>query len=63
VRLPAQNFLATYWIAILIGLIGLSRVMLGVHYVADVAGGFLLGGFWLLVAFAIAEWTRPEPVS
>ena len=52
-----------YWIAILVGLIGLSRIMLGVHYVTDVAGGFLVGGFWLLVAFAIAEWTRPEPVS
>ena len=36
---------------VLILLIGFSRIFLGVHYVTDVIGGFLVGGFWLLVGF------------
>ncbi len=33
--------------AIFIVLIGFSRIALNYHYVSDVLGGFLLGGFWL----------------
>ncbi|NWJ45313.1 MAG: phosphatase PAP2 family protein [Chloroflexi bacterium] len=33
---------------ILIFMIGLSRIYLGVHYLTDVIGGYLSGGFWLL---------------
>lgn len=32
---------------ILIGAIGLSRIFLGVHWMSDVVGGFLLGASWL----------------
>ncbi len=35
--------------------IGISRVLLGVHTVADVVGGFLLGGAILLLSFAWLE--------
>ncbi|MGZ4163858.1 MAG: phosphatase PAP2 family protein [Tumebacillaceae bacterium] len=28
-------------------MIGISRIYLGVHYVSDVVGGFLVSGFWL----------------
>ncbi|MDD3576689.1 MAG: phosphatase PAP2 family protein, partial [Halothiobacillus sp.] len=38
--------------------IGLSRIVLGVHFPSDVLGGYLLGGLWLLVAIVWAEWTR-----
>lgn len=40
--------------ALLIAAIGASRVLLGVHYASDVAAGFLVGAFWLLVAIATA---------
>jgi membrane-associated phospholipid phosphatase len=33
--------------ALIVVLIGLSRVYLGAHYVSDVVGGFAAGGAWL----------------
>ncbi len=50
-----QRFEMIYWTAVLIGLIGFSRMLLGLHYASDVAAGFLVGGFWLLLGFALAE--------
>ncbi|MFD3002242.1 phosphatase PAP2 family protein [Pontibacter toksunensis] len=41
--------------AILILVIGFSRIYLGVHYVSDVLAGFLLGGLWLLVGISVVE--------
>lgn len=59
-RLRARFELA-FWVSILILLIGFSRIFLSLHYMSDVLGGFLVGGFWLLVGFAIAERARSEP--
>lgn len=56
-----ERFEVVYWAAVLIGLIGFSRIFLGVHYLTDVLGGFLVGGFWLLIGFGIAEAKRPRP--
>lgn len=44
--------------------IGTSRLYLGVHYMSDVWGGYLLGLLWLIVGISIAEtaafrWPRP----
>lgn len=50
-----QRFEMIYWTAVLISLIGFSRMLLGLHYASDVAAGFLVGGFWLLLGFALAE--------
>ena len=45
-------------IVALVALIGISRILLGVHYVSDVLGGWALGITWLgLTAFAF-ELTR-----
>ena len=45
-------------ITILIALIGLSRILLGVHYVSDVVGAWAIGILWLgITAFAF-ELTR-----
>lgn len=45
-----------YCISILmILLIGFSRIYLNIHWLSDVLGGFLLGGFILLIGIAIKE--------
>ena len=45
--------------AALVGLIGITRILLGVHFPSDVLGGWLLGAFWVLVtAIAFRSWHR-----
>jgi membrane-associated phospholipid phosphatase len=55
---PRERFEVVFWTAVLIALIGCSRVFLGVHFLSDVVSGFLVGGFWLLVGIVLAEWLR-----
>ncbi len=55
-----QRFEVVFWNLVLIGLIGFSRVYLSVHYASDVAMGFLVGLFWLLVAFTLTEYHRAD---
>ncbi len=46
-------FFATLFLVLLIGL---SRIVLGVHYLSDVLSGYLVGTLWLIVAIGITEW-------
>jgi undecaprenyl-diphosphatase len=41
--------------AALIALIGFSRIFLSLHHASDVLGGWLVGGFWLLMATVLSE--------
>lgn len=63
-RLPAPRgrFEVVFWSVIIIGLICFSRIFLSVHYLSDVVAGVLVGVFWLLVGFTMAELgRRPSP--
>ena len=56
----------TVAIVTLIALIGVSRILLGVHYVSDVLGGWALGITWLgLTAFAfeLSRHASGQPVT
>ena len=46
--------------AVLVVSIGLSRLALGVHYISDVLGGWVLGAAWLLLEVALFEVWRSE---
>ena len=56
-----KRFEVAFWVILLVLAIGFSRVFLSLHYTTDVAAGFLVGAFWLLVGFAVSEWTRNRP--
>jgi len=47
---------AAYLVAIV--LVATSRVVLGVHYVSDVVGGFVLGCAWLIACVALLHTNR-----
>ena len=42
--------------SLLILAIGFSRLYLGVHFLSDVLGGYLLGILWLIVGICLVEW-------
>ena len=43
-----------------IAFIGFSRVYLGVHYLSDVWGGYLIGALWLLLGITLSELLSPR---
>jgi undecaprenyl-diphosphatase len=58
--------LFTAGIVALVALIGISRILLGVHYISDVLGGWALGITWLGVtafAFELTRQAAGQPVT
>jgi undecaprenyl-diphosphatase len=56
---PARRRIAVASWATLVVLVGLTRIALGVHYISDVLGGWLLGLAWLgVTAHAFRLWQR-----
>lgn len=47
---------ALFFSALLIGLIGFSRLYLRVHFLSDVMGGYLLGAIWLTIGIGINQY-------
>jgi membrane protein DedA with SNARE-associated domain/membrane-associated phospholipid phosphatase len=48
----------------LVAAIGFSRLYLGVHFLSDVLGGYLLGLLWLIIGMCMVEWNvRKERIS
>jgi membrane-associated phospholipid phosphatase len=58
--LPKRGRSAAWFVAITaVVAVGFSRIALGVHFVSDVVGGWVLGGAWMLVCTAaFAIWRR-----
>ena len=53
----ASRVVAVVFGVLVVLTIGLSRVALGVHYVSDVVGGYVLGLAWLVAMTALfAAW-------
>lgn len=44
--------------AVIILAVGVSRLVLGVHYFTDVVGGFAVAGVWLALSIAVMETER-----
>jgi membrane-associated phospholipid phosphatase len=38
--------------------VGFSRIYLGVHFLSDVLGGYLLGICWVIAGIVLTEWQR-----
>ncbi|MDO1448100.1 phosphatase PAP2 family protein [Rhodocytophaga aerolata] len=41
---------------LLVLLVGFSRIYLGVHFLSDVLGGYLLGATWMIMGITVIEW-------
>ena len=47
------------WLAVLAVLVvGVTRIVLGAHYVSDVLAGWMLGLAWMSIVFAVATWAQ-----
>lgn len=57
-RRSLQRTLAMVFLAVMIALVGFSRMYLGEHWASDVIGGYLLGSLALLLTIQVYRWGR-----
>ena len=57
---PGRRLFIAGFAALLVLLIGCSRVYLGVHWPSDVLAGWCFGGVWALVVFAADRWLKAQ---
>ena len=58
---PLWKWLITALLLLLTLSIGMSRIVLNVHFTTDVIGGFSLGIMWMILAYAISnKWLMHE---
>jgi undecaprenyl-diphosphatase len=53
---PRLSIWTIFVALLLVGLIGFSRLYLGINYFSDVLGGYLIGGICLLAGIGLFEW-------
>ncbi len=58
VRSPRARVGTVWAAAALTALVGISRLILSVHFVSDVIGGWIAGGLWLITAISVTEVLR-----
>ena len=63
VHRPAGRAAVTAAAALVILAIGLSRLVLGVHYFTDVVGGYAAGAVWIALSLAAVEAARARFVA
>lgn len=62
---PARKPFIVATAVLVIGIIGFSRLYLGLHFPSDVIAGYILGGLWLLIGIESVRKIRNsyEPMS
>jgi membrane-associated phospholipid phosphatase len=63
VQRPAGRALVTATTALIILVIGLSRLVLAVHFFTDVVGGYAAGAVWLALSIAAVQAARERVVT
>jgi undecaprenyl-diphosphatase len=55
-RNQRQRLLFFFIGLLIVLLVGFSRIYLGVHFLSDVLGGYLLGATWMILGITVIEW-------